>query len=91
MPLPLFQHPSNGLPLLTTGSASPVRLRGYSWVHLRYGLLSCCLETHNPVSPRRRFLMLPGRTDNSPGRDFNPLDLLLLLRTVRHDIDNESC
>ena len=29
MPLPLFQHPSNGLPLLTTGSASPIRLRGY--------------------------------------------------------------
>jgi len=24
MPLPLFKHPSNGLPLLTTGSASPI-------------------------------------------------------------------
>lgn len=30
VPLPLFQHPPNGLPLLTTGSASPLRLRGYS-------------------------------------------------------------
>ena len=66
MPLPLFQHPPTGLPLLSTGSASPFRLRGYSWVHLRYGLLSCCLETHDLVLPRRRFLMLPGRTDNSP-------------------------
>ena len=33
-PLPLFQHASSDLPLLTTGSASPIRLRGYSWVHL---------------------------------------------------------
>ena len=41
MPLPLFQHPSNGLPLLTTGLASPVRLRGYVYVHLRYGLHLC--------------------------------------------------
>jgi|CXWL01.1.fsa_nt_gi hypothetical protein len=29
MPLLLFQHPSNGIPLLTTGPASPIRLRGY--------------------------------------------------------------
>ncbi|SDZ07858.1 hypothetical protein SAMN05421881_11294, partial [Nitrosomonas halophila] len=64
--LPLFRQPSNGLPLSSTGSASPLRLRGYSWVHLRYGLLSCCVETHDPALPRRRFLMLPGRTDNSP-------------------------
>jgi hypothetical protein len=66
MPLPFFEHASNGLPLLATGSASPRFLRGYSWVHLRYGLHSCCLETYDPVLPRRRFLMLPGRTDNSP-------------------------
>ena len=38
---------------------------GYSWVHLRYGLPSCGLETHDPGSLQRRFLMLPRRTDNS--------------------------
>jgi len=64
-PLPLFQRASGGLPLLTTGSASPIRLRGYSWVHLRYGLLFCYLETHDPELLRRRFLTLPRRTDNS--------------------------
>ena len=31
-------------------------------------------------------LMLPGRPDTPPGRDFNPLDLLLLLRTARYRI-----
>jgi len=31
----------------------------------RYGLLSCCAGTYDPVLPRRRFLMLPGRTDRS--------------------------
>jgi len=86
MPLPLFQHPPNGLPLLTTGSASPVHLRGYAWVYLRYGLLSCCVETHDPVLPRVTTAPLPhatGAYGQLPRRDFNPLDLLLLLRTVK--------
>jgi hypothetical protein len=33
--------------------------------------------------PRRRSLELPGRIGQFPGRDFNPLDIQLLLRTVR--------
>ena len=81
--LPLFQRTSSDLPLLTTGSASSIRLRGYMYVHLRYGLLSCCLETYDPVLPRRRAPGATGVYGQLPRRDFNPLDLLLLLRTVR--------
>jgi hypothetical protein len=81
-PLPLFQRASSGLPPLTTGSASPLRLRGYSWVHLRYGLLSCWVETHGPALPLRRAPLSTGAYGQLPERDFNPLDLLLLLRTV---------
>lgn len=47
-PLPLFQRARSGLPLLTTGSASPIRLRGYVWVHLRCGLLLRCRELTTP-------------------------------------------
>lgn len=36
-------------------------LRGYIWVHLRYGLLFCQLGTYDPLLPERRSLELPGR------------------------------
>jgi hypothetical protein len=82
-PLPLFQHPSNGLPPLTTGSASPAlftRLLMGS-LALRPALLLC-----ENLRPRVAATPLPhatGANGQLPGRDFNPLDLLLLLRTVR--------
>ena len=72
-PLPLFPPPSNGLPLLTTGSAAPLCLRGYSWVHLRYGLLSCCgklttLRYRNAASSCYRGARTTPRTGLQPAR-----------------------
>jgi len=58
--------PPTAFPFWPQGRLLQINLRGYLWVHLRFGLLSCCLETHDPVLPQRRFLILPGRTDNSP-------------------------
>jgi hypothetical protein len=81
-PLPLFQRPSNGLPLLTTGSASLHNLRGYVWVQFHYGLLLLFGNSR----PRVTTTPLPhatGAYGQLPRRDFKPLDLLLLLRTVR--------
>ena len=60
----LQKSESSGEQFQSTSANTPIGL--YSWVHLRYGLLFCCVETHDPALPRRRFLMLPGRTDNSP-------------------------
>ncbi|MGA2226963.1 MAG: hypothetical protein ABSH41_21215, partial [Syntrophobacteraceae bacterium] len=65
--LPLSMPKRNGLPHMTTGSASSIKLRGYMQVHLRYGLLLCRLGTHDPLLPERRSRVLPGCTDNSPG------------------------
>ena len=79
--IPLSKPENNGLPLLTTGSASSNNLRGYLWVHLRYGLLLCQLGTYDPLLPERRSLELPRRIGQFPGRDLNPLDIQLLLRT----------
>src|ERR1035437_8174257 len=64
---PRLRLPCGGL---VTGASTQGR---YSWVHLRYGLLSCCLKTHDPVLPRRRFLSYRGvrttpRTGLQPAR-----------------------
>jgi hypothetical protein len=48
---------------------------------LRYGLLLCQLRTYDHLLPERRSLELPGRIGQFPGRDLNPLDIQLLLRT----------
>jgi hypothetical protein len=82
MPLPLFQHPSNGLPLLTTGSASPLLL-----TRLLIGSLALrpALLLFGNSRPRVTTTPLPHATEaygQLLGRDLNPLDLLLLLRTV---------
>ena len=42
--------------------------------------------TYDPLLPERRSLELPGRIGQFPGRDFNPLDIQLLLHTVRSQI-----
>src|SRR5512139_3272086 len=39
--LPLPAHPHYGLPYTDTRSATALSLRGYIWVHLRYGLHLC--------------------------------------------------
>jgi hypothetical protein len=83
VPLPLFQHPPNGLPLLTTGSASPI-----SFTRLLIGSLALrpALLLFGNSRPRVTATPLPhatGAYGQLPGRDSNPLDLLLLLRTVR--------
>ncbi len=87
-PLPLFQHPSNGLPLLTTGSAPPIKFTRLliGSLALRPALLLC-----ENLRPRVTTTPLPHATKaygQLLGRDFNPLDLLLLLRTVRLDCKN---
>ena len=82
-PLPLFRHSSYGLPLPSTGSPSPIfvtRLHVGS-LALRPALLL--------FGNSRQWITPPplphatGAHGQLPGRDFNPLDLLLLLRTVR--------
>ena len=70
-----------GLPHVSTGSASP-----YWLTRLQIGSLSLRpavlpMETYDPLLPERRSLELPGRTGQFPGRDLNPLDIQLLLRT----------
>jgi len=65
-PLPFSKSLSTGLPQTSTGSASSSSPRGYIWVHSRYGLLLCQLETYDPLLPGRHSLELPRRTDNSP-------------------------
>jgi len=64
--LPFSNLSGFGLPHTSTGSASPFNLRGYFWVHFRYGLLFCQLGTHDLLLPERRSLELPDCTDNSP-------------------------
>jgi hypothetical protein len=81
MPLPLFQHPSGGLPLLSTGSASPLVL-----TRLLVGSLALrpALLLFENSRPRVATTPLSHATEvygQLPGRDLNPLDLLLLLRT----------
>ena len=82
-PLPLFQRTSSDLPLLTTGSASPIVL-----TRLRVGSLALRPALLLFGNSRQRVTTMPlphatGAYGQLPGRDFNPLDLLLLLRTVR--------
>jgi len=81
MPLPFFKHPASGLPLVSTGSASPnrfTRLRIGSLAlrpaFLLFGNSRPCVTTTPLPHTTRAYGQLPGR-------DFNPLDLLLLLRT----------
>ena len=80
-PLPLFRHSSYGLPLTSTGSPSPVFV-----TRLHVGSLSLrpALLLFGNSRPRVTTTPLPHATEaygQLPGRDFNPLDLLLLLRT----------
>ncbi len=84
-PLPLFRHPPNDLPHLTTGSASPLRLQGY----VGSRALRPARLLFGNSRPRVTTTPLPHATGayrQRPRRDFNPLDLLLLLRKVRHDL-----
>ena len=48
---------------------------------MRYGLLLCQLGTYDPLLPGRRSLELPRLYGQLLGRDFNPQDEQLLLRT----------
>ena len=63
--LPLPTHPHFGLPYTDTRSATAFSLRGYFWVHLRYGLHLRRLGTHDPRLLERRSFVLPRCMDNS--------------------------
>ncbi len=70
--LPFSQPGDNGLPLLTTGSASSLVERGYLQVRSRYGLLLCALRNLQP--PITQTLLLGTKKVNGQllSRDFNP-------------------
>src|SRR5664279_358026 len=70
-----------GLPLVSRGSASPNRLTRLPVGSLALRPAALPMETYDPLLPERRSLELPGRIGQFPGRDFNPLDIQLLLRT----------
>ena len=70
-----------GLPYKDKRSATILSLRGYFYIHLRYGLYLCRLGTHDPCLLKRRSFALPKAYRQLLGRDFNPLAKLLLLRT----------
>ena len=83
MPLPLFQHPSNGLPASDhrVGSSN-----SFTRLHIGSLALRPALLLFGTSRPRVTTTPLPhatGAHGQLPRRDFNPLDLLLLLRTIR--------
>ena len=83
VPLPLFQRPSSDLPLLTTGSASSISFTRLLIGSLAFRPALLLFENLRPdvtISPLSHTTVAYGQFH---GRDFNPLDLQLLLRTVR--------
>ena len=86
-PLPLFQRPPNGLPLLTTW---PAPLICFTRLHIGSLALRPALLLCENLRPRVTTMPLSHATEaygQLLGRDFNPLDLLLLLRTVRYKLN----
>jgi hypothetical protein len=58
--LSIFLPTDGGLPILTTGSVSSTKLRGYIQVSLRCGLRFCTRGTHDPWLPKRHFQSMRG-------------------------------
>ncbi len=83
-PLPLFQRRSNGLPFLPTGAAFPIR---FTRLHIGSLALRSALLLLGNSRPRVTTAPLPhatGAYGQLPGRDFNPLDLLLYGERTDH-------
>jgi len=82
--LPLFKYSSNSLPLLTTGPASPSQFTRLRLGSLALRLASLLFGNSRPCVTTTPLPHTTGAPGQLPGRDFNPLDLLLLLRTGKY-------